>query len=161
MGVRKEFLQDRNGMRPRNNDGVTTAAACFVNFPECNNFLNFWASFFNWFCITFLGKTPSTIPSTSKKVITNKTVLPPVVVKQEFAHAKRPTNHNNNNIPSHLDVPKKLPSAKKSPPPEIKMENNGIKMEGKLTNATKIPFKKSESLRFFTKFLICTVCENR
>ena len=59
-------------------------------------------------------------------MITNKTVLPPVV-KQEFA--KRPTNHNNNNIPSHLDVPKKLPSAKKSPPPEIKCEN--IKVEGK------------------------------
>ena len=61
---------------------------------------------------------------------TNKTVLPPVV-KQEFA--KRP-NHNNNNIPSHLDVPKKLPSAgpgpcaKKSPPPQIKSE---IKLEGK------------------------------
>ena len=82
----------------------------------------------------FLGKTPSAVPSTSKKVITNKTVLPPVVVKQEFGnHAKpRPPNHNNNNnnIPSHLDVPKKLPSAKKSPPPEIKLENNGIKMEG-------------------------------
>ena len=92
--------------------------------------------------MTFLGKTPSTIPSTSKKVITNKTVLPPVVVKQEFAHAKRPTNHNNNNIPSHLDVPKKLPSAKKSPPPEIKMENNGIKMEGKLTNAQKCHSKR-------------------
>ena len=62
-------------------------------------------------------------------MITNKTVLPPVVVKQEFT--KRPSpNNNNNNIPSHLDVPKKLPSAKKSPPPEIKMENNGIKMEG-------------------------------
>ena len=57
---------------------------------------------------------------------TNKTVLPPVV-KQEFA--KRPTNHNNNNIPSHLKVPEKLPSAKKSPPPEIKCEN--IKVEGK------------------------------
>ena len=56
-------------------------------------------------------------------------MLPPVVVKQEFT--KRPSpNNNNNNIPSHLDVPKKLPSAKKSPPPEIKMENNGIKMEG-------------------------------
>ena len=85
-------------------------------------------------CICFLGKTPSAVPSTSKKVITNKTVLPPVVVKQEFGnHAKpRPPNHNNNNnnIPSHLDVPKKLPSAKKSPPPEIKLENNGIKMEG-------------------------------
>ena len=38
MGVRKEFLQDRNGMRPRNNDGVTTAAACF---PESNNFPKF------------------------------------------------------------------------------------------------------------------------
>ena len=117
----------------RNSDGVT---ACFVNFPEFNNFriLEICSVFKTEFCITFPGKAPSTVPSTSKKVITNKTVLPPVVVKQEFAHAKRPTNHNNNNIPSHLDVPKKLPSAKKSPPPEIKMENNGIKMEGELSN---------------------------
>ena len=116
----------------RNSDGVT---ACFVNFSEFNNFriLKICSVFVTEFCITFPGKAPSTVPSTSKKVITNKTVLPPVVVKQEFAHAKRPTNHNNNNIPSHLDVPKKLPSAKKSPPPEIKMENNGIKMEGELS----------------------------
>ena len=75
------------------------------------------------FSLSISGKS-SAVPN--KKVITNKTVLPPVV-KQEFA--KRPTNHNNNNIPSHLDVPKKLPSAKKSPPPEIKSEN--IKLEGK------------------------------
>ena len=73
----------------------------------------------------------SSVPSTSKKVITNKTVLPPVVVKQEFAKQNL-LNHNNNNIPSHLDVPKKLPSAKKSPPPPIKSEN--IKLEGELWN---------------------------
>ena len=77
------------------------------------------------FSLPISGKS-SAVPN--KKVITNKTVLPPVV-KQEFA--KRPTNHNNNNIPSHLDVPKKLPSAKKSPPPEIKSEN--IKLEGKIS----------------------------
>ena len=74
-------------------------------------------------------------PSTSKKVITNKTVLPPVVVKQEFASKSSnnpPTSArlNNNNIPSHLDVPKKPLSAKKSPPPEIKPETS-IKIEGK------------------------------
>ena len=88
----------------------------------------------------------------SKKVITNKTVLPPVVVKQEFGVASSNSTNSqnsnsqnlgqsgasanklqrlNNNIPSHLqDVPKKMPSAKKSPPPEIKSEN-GIKLEGK------------------------------
>lgn len=58
----------------------------------------------------------------SKKVITNKTVLPPVVVKQEYPASAVTNKRLNNNIPSHLDVPKKLPSAKKSPPPEIKSE---------------------------------------
>jgi len=85
------------------------------------------------------NSTTSTVQQ-SKKVITNKTVLPPVVVKQEFAQSSTASNSSgqsankqqrlNNNIPSHLqDVPKKLPSAKKSPPPEIKSEN-GIKLEG-------------------------------
>ena len=86
-------------------------------------FRNVQTSLTQPFSLPISGKS-SAVPN--KKVITNKTVLPPVV-KQEFA--KRPTNHNNNNIPSHLDVPKKLPSAKKSPPPEIKSEN--IKLEGK------------------------------
>lgn len=58
-------------------------------------------------------------------MITNKTVLPPVVVKQEFANKRL-----NNNIPSIVEMSKKLPSAKKSPPPEIKVES-GIKIEGK------------------------------
>jgi hypothetical protein len=66
----------------------------------------------------------------SKKVIANKTAQIPVVVKQEFASSSNKQQRLNNNIPSHLqDVPKKLPSAKKSPPPEIKSEN-GIKIEG-------------------------------
>ena len=86
--------------------------------------------------LCFLGK-PSNGSNVhqlqSKKVITNKTVLPPVVVKQEYACSNNKQPRLNNNIPSHLDVPKKLPSAKKSPPPEIKAENNGIKIEGKLT----------------------------
>jgi hypothetical protein len=87
--------------------------------------------------------TTTTVQQQSKKVITNKTVLPPVVVKQEFTQSTSSSTASNssgqssnkqqrlnNNIPSHLqDVPKKLPSAKKSPPPEIKSEN-GIKLEG-------------------------------
>ena len=99
--------------------------------------------FLNIFFLLFSGKNNSNSSNSttvqqqqqqqSKKVIANKTAQIPVVVKQEFAGSSSNNKQQrlNNNIPSHLqDVPKKLPSAKKSPPPEIKSEN-GIKIEGK------------------------------